>query len=79
MLNLSGAKSIRLQVQVTYPALQICIIQMQLGNLNNYGYDRMMMDLLTGGNFSPNLKYQIYYSKYLWRDGLKIGLMFYLS
>ena len=44
----------------TYHVIQIGIIQMQIGNLNDFGLDKMGMDqnyhIITGDNFAPNLQ-----------------------
>ena len=54
------------QKQITYPGLQNGITEIQIGNLNYFGYDRMRMtktsQTLTRDNFSPNLQHLIYYS-----------------
>ena len=44
---------------------------MQIGNLNNLAYDRMMMDLsyTSKGRFCTKLTAPIYYSKFFWLTG----------
>ena len=39
--------------RLSYPTFEIVIIQMQIGNLNNFGYNRIRMD--QEGSFIHNL------------------------
>ena len=63
-LTLSLPKSIRLQIRITYPGYLIGITDVQIGNLNTFGYDRMRMDQ-DQDNLVSDLQPLIYYGKNL--------------
>ena len=53
------------RIQITYPRLQICKIQMHIDILNYFGFEYY-------GHFSLNLQQLFYYSKHLWQNGLDL-------